>query len=139
DRRACASCASSGRELSFSIDPSPSIDRGSVQVCSPGHFSVSSGFQVQVLGSNGCVCAFFLNRLAVVAQPVGRKFQAAMYPIGSKHKVDATAEFVGDEVTNGAGPIAGLAGSDDRGASDLLPFEHQRRPWLPVYPLIPLD
>src|SRR5262245_58646832 len=65
------------------------------------------------------------NILTIVDEPVSRKLQVAADPVWSQHKVNRTTELVGDQVTNGTRPVAGLPGGDHRGATDLLPFEHE--------------
>src|SRR5215831_65402 len=79
------------------------------------------------------------RQLAIVLKPVRGKFQTAPDPVSSEHKVDCTAKLVGDQVTNCACPIAGLANSDDRRAANFLPFEQQMRPRMPVHVPVPPD
>src|SRR5262245_17760479 len=57
----------------------------------------------------------------------------------SEDKVNRAAEFVWDQVANCARTIAGIAGSDDRGTTNLLPFEHQIRTRASVQPPMPPD
>ena len=52
-------------------------------------------------------------RYAIITQPVGWKLQTALHTIAREHKVNDTAELVGDELANGVRPITGPAGSDD--------------------------
>ena len=86
-----------------------------------------------------CARRGFRNRIAIVAEPISRKFQAATDPLRSQRKIDCAAQLVRNEVTNRVRSKARVFGSYNRGPADLSPIEDQIRTWVTVQALMPTD